>query len=70
MQVEQANDLRSQLAPSLQHSMDLSREKGASIWLSALPLESHDFSLHKQAFQDAPNLRYSWTIPNTPSHCN
>ena len=27
MQVEQANELRSQLAPSLQHSMDLSRKK-------------------------------------------
>ena len=49
--------------------MDLSRQKGASIWLSALPLESHGFSLHKQAFWDALYLRYSWTIPNTPSHC-
>ena len=62
MQVEQANELRSQLAPSLQHSMDLSREKGASIWLSALPLESHGFSLHKQAFWDALYLRYGWVF--------
>ena len=69
MQVEQANDLRSQVAPSLQHNMDLSREKRASIWLSPLPLESHGFSLHKQAFQDALYLRYDWTIPDTTFHC-
>ena len=69
MQVEQANDLRSQLAPSLQHSMDLSREKGASIWLSALPFQSHGFSLHKQAFRDALYLCYGWTIPDNPSYC-
>ena len=69
MQVEKANDLRSQLSPSLQHSMDLSREKGASIWLSVLPLESHVFSLHKQAFLEALYLCYGWTIPDTPSHC-
>ena len=69
MQVEHADHLRSQLTPSLQHSIDLSREKGASIWLSALPLDSYGFLLHKTAFRDALHLRYGWTIPNTPSHC-
>ena len=42
--------------------MDLSRKKGASIWLSAL-LWSHIAS------RDDLYLHYGWTILDTPSHC-
>ena len=47
--------------------MELGSEKGASSWLSALPLEK--FVLHKTAFRDAIALRYGWTLSNIPSHC-
>ncbi len=37
-------------------SMDLASEKGASIWLSALPIQAHGFALTKSAFRDALQL--------------
>ena len=33
-------------------------EKGASLWLSVLPLDEFGFSLHKGEFRDALCLRY------------
>ena len=47
----------------------MASEKGASIWLTSLPLEEFGFSLHKRAFADAIALRYGWTPPNLPTHC-
>ena len=38
------------LPADLQCSMELASEKGASNWLSALPLEKYGFALHKGAF--------------------
>ena len=38
------------------------QEKGASSWLTALPLEEYGFSLHKSAFRDAVALRYNWSL--------
>ena len=38
--------------------MDLSQEKGASSWLTALPVEDFGFVLHKGAFCDALALWY------------
>ena len=43
---------------SLKRSIELASEKGASNWLSILPLQEHNFSLHKTAFHDAVALRY------------
>ena len=37
--------------------MELSQEKGASIWLTARPIEIHGFALHKSAFRDALCIR-------------
>ena len=44
-------------------------EKGASSWLTVLPLKNLGYSLNKQEFQDAIRLRYGWTIPDMPKHC-
>ena len=49
--------------------MVLTQEKGASSWLTTLPISEHGFALHKGAFRDALALRYGWDPPNTPSHC-
>ena len=55
---------------TLQRSMELAQEKGASTWLTALPIEEHGFALHKAAFKDSLSLRYGWPLQNSPSHCS
>ena len=49
--------------------MDLAQEKGASSWLTTLPLEEFGFTLHKGAFRDANALRYGWQPSRCPSSC-
>ena len=49
--------------------MDLTRERGSSSWLTALPLEEHGFPLHKGAFADALALRYGWAPSRTQTSC-
>ncbi len=44
-------------------------EKGASAWLSALPLKKLGYALNKREFQDALKLRYGWSIPDMPRYC-
>ena len=58
-QVKMANasHLKTSLPAPLQHSMSLAQEKGASSWLTALPVEEFGFALHKGAFRDALALR-------------
>ena len=57
------------LPKSQQAAMDQANEKGASSWLSTLPIMEHGFHLHKQAFGDALSIRFGWQIPRMPSHC-
>ena len=61
--------LCSQLPSSLLLPVMLSKDKGASSWLGARPIQEHGFALHKGAFRDALALRYGWEPPNLPSHC-
>ena len=67
---QSAKNIHEQLPAPLQHSMELFQEKGASTWLTALPIDNHGFALHKTAFRDALSLRYGWAIKNSPSHCS
>ena len=55
-----ADSLKKSLSVSLQRSMDLAQEKGASIWLTSIPIQEFGFALHKRAFLDALALRYNW----------
>ena len=64
-----ASALWGTVSTSLQRAMDLAQEKGASSWLTSLPLEEFGFSLHKGAFRDAIALRYGWQPSNLPSTC-
>ncbi len=50
-------------------SMTLAQEKGASSWLTSLPIEEYSFALHKGAFHDALALRYNWQPIRTPLLC-
>ena len=49
--------------------MDAASEKGASNWLTALPIEEQGFILSKSDFRDALHLRYGWHPPRLPSQC-
>ncbi len=63
------NTLMPLLSTDLLRSVKLSKEKGASSWLTTLPLKVHGFTLHKQAFRDALSLRYGWTPKKLPTKC-
>ncbi len=64
-----AEELKNKVSDNLRRSK-LSQEKGASIWLTALPIDIHGFALHKSAFRDGLSLRYNWPIENKLSFCS
>jgi len=64
-----ATILKHSLPCSLNRAMDLASEKGASSWLTTLPIEEFGFALHKGAFHDALALRYDWNPSRTPTNC-
>ena len=79
---EQKSELEKELPPSTLRQLELLSEKGASSWLTSLPLKEYGFLLNKQEFQDAISLRYNLVLsslnrpslcvcgqPNTINHC-
>ena len=64
-----ASKIKDKLPSNLLKALTVSAEKGASSWLSTLPIEEHGFALHKGAFGDALCLRYGWRPTHLPSHC-
>ena len=58
LEARTANDLKETLPTKLQKALTIRSEKGASSWLSALPITEHGFALHKGAFRDVLCLRY------------
>ena len=64
-----ASEIKDRLPSNLQRALTVSAEKGASSWLSTLPIDEHGFALHKGAFRDALCLRYGWRPSHLPSHC-
>ena len=45
------------------------KEKGASSWLSALPLQEHGLVLNKSEFRDALAIRYNQKLKILPEKC-
>ena len=66
---EGLEDLKAMLSDKTQGAADLARKKGASNWLTVIPLKEMDFDLNKWEFCDAVRLRYDWPIPDNPSVC-
>ena len=66
---QQAAEVRSNSTARLQRAMDLAEEKGASAWLTTLPLVECGFQLSKSDFRDAVYLRYGWHPARLPSTC-
>ena len=68
--IEAVTALMQTIPDTLQKSVELAFEKGASTWLTTLPIEEHGFSLHKQAFRNALCVCYGWTPTRLPTHCS
>ena len=49
--------------------MKQAQDKGASSWLTALPLEEMGFTLNKEEFRDALRLRYNLKLEDLPTWC-
>ena len=65
-----AEHLKPTLSVTRRRAMDLASERGASNWLTALPIEEFGLSLHKGAFTDALALRYGCTPSRIPLSCD
>ena len=50
-------------------AVEQARDKGASSWLTAIPLEQQGFQLNKEEFRDSLRLRYSLPLQNLPRFC-
>jgi len=44
-------------------------EKGASNWLTVIPIDEMGFTMNKGEFRDNVRLRYDWEIADKPSIC-
>ena len=53
----------------LQKIIKLSCQKGASSWLTSLPLKELGFRLNKQQFDDAICMRYDFQPKDVPKNC-
>ena len=49
--------------------LEISLERGASLWLSTLPIKDEGFQLDKQAFWDLIKIRYGHQLNRLPSQC-
>ena len=66
---QSAEEVKPTLSNSRRRAMELASERGASNWLTSLPIEEFGFCLHKGAFIDALALRYGWSPSQTPVYC-
>ena len=66
---EKMERIATELDEKTRRYFQCAQEKGASLWLSCLPIKQLGYSINKQEFKDAICLRYGWAIPNTPNYC-
>lgn len=62
-------EINSKVDPGTKRSIEEAMEKGASAWLTVLPLQLTGYLLNKQEFRDSIALRYGWKIQNIPAYC-
>ena len=65
----QAEELKESMNGSQERYFEGAQEKGASSWLSSLPIKSLGYVLNKQEFRDAVCLRYGWKVKGIPKIC-
>ena len=59
----------STLSQGTTKAVEQAKEKGASSWLSTLPLEDQGFTLNKGEFRDALAIRYNADLRGLPAKC-
>ena len=52
-----------------QRAFEFIKEKGASSWLSVIPLKEMNFTLNKREFRNAIKLRYGWEFNDILTVC-
>ena len=68
-QKELLDNIRLSLDENKLRLNESNRDKGASNWLTLLPIKNYGFDLNKQQFWDSVRLRYIWVLSNLPSMC-
>ena len=66
---EEVIEIKILLDETAKRYFELASEKGASSWLTALPLKKFGYILNQQEFRDALCLRYGSHIQGLPSKC-
>ena len=66
---EKLDQVKGSVSGKTLRTVDLATQKGASSWLTVLPIRDMNFDLNKSEFRDAVKLRYDWEVPDTPSVC-
>ena len=69
MSKSEAESVLNELSGDFHLAVLLAQEKGASSWLTSLPILEHGHALHKSAFRDALALRYGWIPSAMLSEC-
>ena len=64
---DKLEDLRNSLPEETKRVVNLAAEKGASSWLTVIPVKEMDLNLNKREFKDAVHLRYDWQISDLPN---
>ena len=55
---EKLDQVNSSISGKTLRALDLATQKGASSWLTVLPIRDMNFDLNKSEFRDAVKLRY------------
>ena len=64
---QKLNVIRCSLSEEKLKLNDIHQVKGASIWLSTLPLKDEGYCLNKQEFRDLVKSRYGWPFSRLPT---
>jgi hypothetical protein len=67
--LEELETLKREISPQTKRCVEIACEKGASNWLSVLPLKRQGFTLNRSQFMDAINLRYYRELRGLPTTC-
>ena len=65
---EKLDEVKCSVSGKTLRAVDLTTQKGASSWLTVLPIRDMNFDLNKNEFRDAGKLRYDWEV-DMPSVC-
>eukprot|EP00116_Pleurobrachia_bachei_P010490 sb/3470752/ len=65
------DEIKNMMTATEIRNLDLLTEKGASSWLTCLPLQSLNFTLNRQEWHDAMSARYNLPLVGRalPQHC-